>query len=82
MQTGKLRLAESPSVYIPTRMAHYAMEALPVKLAHAVAVESLQLHHRDPFDRMLIAQATIEGVAILTADPAFRRYAVKFSGSG
>ena len=76
-QTGKLRLAESPSVYVPTRMAHYAMEALPVKLAHVLASESLPLHHRDPFDRLLIAQATIEGVPILTADPEFRRYAIK-----
>src|SRR3954469_21537683 len=58
-QTGKLRLAESPSVYVPTRMAHYAMVTLPVTLAHVLASESLPLHHRDPFDRLLIAQATV-----------------------
>ena len=76
-QAGKLRLTDSPSVYIPTRIAHYAMKALPVTLSHVLAAESLPLHHRDPFDRLLIAQATIEGVPILSADPAFRRYAVK-----
>lgn len=76
-QTGKMRLSESPSVYVPTRMAHYAMEPLPVTLAHALACESLPLHHRDPFDRLLIAQATIEGVPIVTADPEFRRYSIK-----
>ena len=76
-QRGKLRLSESPSVYVPTRMAHYAMESLPVTLAHALACESLPLHHRDPFDRLLIAQATIEGVPIVTADPEFRRYKIK-----
>lgn len=76
-QTGKVRLAESPSIYVPTRMAHYAMESLPVTLAHALVSESLPLHHRDPFDRMLIAQATIERVPIVTADPEFRRYAIK-----
>jgi PIN domain nuclease of toxin-antitoxin system len=76
-QTGKIRLAESPSVYVPTRMAHYAMEALPVALAHVLAAESLPLHHRDPFDRLLIAQATVEGVPIVTGDPEFRRYAIK-----
>lgn len=76
-QRGKLRLSESPSVYVATRMAHYAMESLPVTLAHALACESLPLHHRDPFDRLLIAQATIEGVPIVTADPEFRRYAIK-----
>lgn len=76
-QRGKLRLPESPSVYVPTRMAHYAMESLPVTLAHALACQSLPLHHRDPFDRLLIAQATIENVPIVTADPEFRRYAIK-----
>jgi PIN domain nuclease of toxin-antitoxin system len=76
-QAGKLRLAESPSVYVPTRMAHYAMEALPVTLAHVLEAESLPRHHRDPFDRLLIAQATIEDVPIVTADPQFRHYAIK-----
>ena len=76
-QTGKMRLSESPSVYVPTRMAHYAMESLPVTLTHALACESLPRHHRDPFDRLLIAQATIEGVPIVTADQEFRRYAIK-----
>ncbi len=76
-QTGKLRLPESLNVYVPTRMAHYAMHALPVSLAHALASESLPLHHRDPFDRLLIAQATIEGVPIVTANPEFRRYTIK-----
>ena len=68
---------ESPGVYVPTRMAQYAMEALPVKLVHVLATESLPLHHRDPFDRLLIARATIEKVPIVTADPEFRRYPIK-----
>ena len=76
-QTGKMRLTESPSVYVPTRMAYYAMQALPVTLAHVLECESLPLHHRDPFDRLLIAQATIEDVPIVTADPEFRRYPIK-----
>ena len=76
-QAGKLRLPETPSVYVPTRMAHYAMVGLPIALAHVLAAASLPRHHRDPFDRLLIAQATIEGVPILTADPEFRRYALK-----
>jgi PIN domain nuclease of toxin-antitoxin system len=76
-QTGKLRLPESPSVYVPTRMGHYAMEALPVTLAHVLASEALPFHHRDPFDRLLIAQAIVEGIPIVTADPEFRRYKIK-----
>jgi PIN domain nuclease of toxin-antitoxin system len=74
---GKLRLPEAPSVYIPTRAAHYGMEVLPVFLAHVLAVESLPSHHRDPFDLLLIAQAGIEQMPILSADPQFRKYPVE-----
>ena len=76
-QARKLRLPESPSVYIPTRSAHYGIETLPVILAHVLASESLPTHHRDPFDRLLIAQAKVEDVPILTADPQIRGYPVK-----
>ena len=76
-QARKLRLPESPSVYIPTRSAHYGIETLPVILAHVLASESLPAHHRDPFDRLLIAQAKVEDVPILTADPQIRGYPVK-----
>ena len=76
-QAHKLRLPESPSVYIPTRSAHYGIETLPVILAHVLASESLPTHHRDPFDRLLIAQAKVEDVPILTADPQIRGYPVK-----
>ena len=50
--------------------------ALPVTLAHAEAVESLTWHHRDPFDRMLVAQATVEGAVLLSGDEALRAYDV------
>lgn len=73
----KLRLPEAPSVYIPTRMAHYGIEQLPATLAHVLAAESLPAHHRDPFDRLLIAQAKVEEMPILSADPQIRRYPVK-----
>jgi PIN domain nuclease of toxin-antitoxin system len=77
VQAGKLRLPESPGAYVPTRMAHYAMVGLPIALAHVLAAALMPLHHRDPFDRLLIAQAHVEGVPILTADPEFRRYSIK-----
>ena len=77
-QTGKLRLSESAQRVCPD--AHGALcdgsvtgDACPSYWQPS----QLPLHHRDPFDRLLIAQATIEGVPILTADPAFRRYAIK-----
>jgi PIN domain nuclease of toxin-antitoxin system len=49
-------------------------ERLPVTGAHAVAVDGLPAIHRDPFDRLLVAQAMIEGVLLLTADPLVARY--------
>ena len=51
-------------------------QALPVTLDHAAAVESLPWHHRDPFDRLLVAQASIEGAAVVSGDEALRPYGV------
>jgi len=50
--------------------------ALPVTFAHAEAVELLEWHHRDPFDRMLIAQASVEQAVLISNDPALRPYGV------
>jgi PIN domain nuclease of toxin-antitoxin system len=50
--------------------------ALAVTIEHAVAVEELPWHHRDPFDRMLVAQASVEGAAIVSRDEALRPYGV------
>ena len=52
------------------------LEQLPITVAHAEAVGPLPMHHRDPFDRMLIAQAQVEGLAVVTGDPVFGRYDV------
>lgn len=49
---------------------------LPVSVAHAEALRGLPSVHRDPFDRMLVVQAQVEGLAVLTADPAIRSYGV------
>jgi PIN domain nuclease of toxin-antitoxin system len=49
-------------------------EELPVLGKHAVAVEGLPLIHKDPFDRLLVTQATVEGIALLTSDALFARY--------
>ena len=54
-----------------------AIQILPIRTAHLVRLESLPLHHRDPFDRLLIAQAMEEGLAILTDDTYFRKYPIK-----
>jgi PIN domain nuclease of toxin-antitoxin system len=55
-------------------LAENGWEELPVTAAHAVAVAALPPHHRDPFDRMLVAQAQVEGVTLVTGDPVVGRY--------
>jgi len=52
------------------------VQALPVSLDHAAAVEHLAWHHRDPFDRMLVAQASVEDAALVSRDEAFGAYGV------
>ncbi len=49
---------------------------LPMTARHALAAGTLPRHHQDPFDRMLIAQARVEGLTVVTRDPAFRAYGV------
>jgi PIN domain nuclease of toxin-antitoxin system len=73
---GKLKLPESPDRLIPRTAAEGGVELLPVSPAHALRVASLPLHHRDPFDRLLIAQAQAENLAIVTRDPMFKLYDV------
>jgi PIN domain nuclease of toxin-antitoxin system len=58
-------------------MAAFNLIGLPVEHVHALRVSALPHHHRDPFDRILIAQAQIEGITILTSDRAFAPYKVK-----
>lgn len=73
---GKLSLPEPPSTYVPSRMAAQGLEPLPISHSHALQVASLPMHHRDPFDRLLVAQALVERLTILTADPSFGLYSV------
>ena len=70
---GKL---ESPEDFAPTLLGAGA-QPLPVSLDHAAAVEHLPWHHRDPFDRILVAQAAIEGAALVSHDAALRPYGVQ-----
>lgn len=59
---------------LPEVLAANRIEPLPVTVAHALAVADLPLHHRDPFDRVQIAQARAEGLTIITRDPEFHAY--------
>ena len=73
---GKLTLPEPPERYVPSRAAALRTLPLAIEHDHALRVAALPPHHRDPFDRLLVAQAQIEDVPILTADPVFARYDV------
>lgn len=74
---GKLQLPESPAKYIPRMMVHTSVTPLPIHHRHALHVAELPAYHRDPFDRLLVAQAQVEGVPIISADPHFRQYDVE-----
>lgn len=63
-------------VFIPRELTRNAMELLEITVAHATAVETLPQHHKDPFDRLLIARARIEGIPIVSVDVAFDPYGV------
>ena len=58
-------------------LARLRLEELPVRLAHTRLLRELPDHHKDPFDRLLIAQARAESLVLVTADPAIRRYSVR-----
>ena len=74
---GRLALPEPPATYVPSRMQRTDVEPLAVTHPHALQVSTLPRHHRDPFDRLLVAQAQLEGVPILTVDRAFDAYDVE-----
>ena len=74
---GKLRLSDPLDDLLDKGARDNSIAMLAIATRHAVAVSSLPLHHGDPFDRLLAAQAIHEGMAIVTRDPAFDAYAVK-----
>jgi PIN domain nuclease of toxin-antitoxin system len=74
---GKLALPMPPHEYVPSRMQISATTALPVLHSHALRVAALPPHHRDPFDRLIVAQAQLESVAVLTADRGLDAYEIE-----
>lgn len=73
---GKLSLPEPPDRYVPHVLRELDATPVAVEHAHALAVAALPHHHRDPFDRMLVAQAQLLDVVIVTADVALDAYDV------
>jgi PIN domain nuclease of toxin-antitoxin system len=75
--TGKLNLGTPYSSFIAEQIRLNSMELLPVRLEHLDIITTLPLHHRDPFDRLLIAQAMVENIILISADSVFSLYPVQ-----
>jgi PIN domain nuclease of toxin-antitoxin system len=73
---GRLPLPEPPEHYVPERLRIIGARALAIEHSHTLAVAALPPLHRDPFDRLLVAQAGLLDVSILTADPQLAEYTV------
>jgi PIN domain nuclease of toxin-antitoxin system len=73
---GKLQLPEAPTSYVPDRMRRSGTSPLPVDHAQVLRTAELPDHHRDPFDRVLVAQAQLLGLTIVTADDQLSAYDV------
>ena len=73
---GKFQLPEPPGRYVPKRLAEQGIRSLPINQDHSLRVYDLPLHHSDPFDRMIIAQAIVEQMVVLTSDRVFEKYPI------
>jgi PIN domain nuclease of toxin-antitoxin system len=74
---GKLMLAQPLARLISAQTDLNGIELLPITLAHTATVATLPLHHRDPFDRMLVAQSMVEGLPLIGGDTAFDLYGIE-----
>ena len=77
LRLGKLTVAVPIEVLMTQQLTQNDIELLPITVAPLIIVSTLPLHHRDPFDRLLIAQAMVEQMPIVSADPAFDAYPVQ-----
>ena len=78
---GKLILPDKPDIFVPDRMKRANFRHLEITHEHALTVANLPQIHKDPFDRLLIAQATVETITLLSSDGIFAQYNVKFINS-
>jgi PIN domain nuclease of toxin-antitoxin system len=76
VQAGKLLLPQPAGPYLVRKLSQNRIEVLPITLDQVLKTETLPFHHRDPFDRVIIAQGIKEKWPIVTADPWFARYPV------
>jgi PIN domain nuclease of toxin-antitoxin system len=76
LSLGKLRLAQSLDRFIPEQLRLNGFSLLDVQLRHVARIADLPFHHRDPFDRLLVAQALEDDLTVVSADRVLRKYGV------
>jgi PIN domain nuclease of toxin-antitoxin system len=79
-QLGKLHLNSELSDLVEVQVEQNGLNILPVKLEHIYALNTLPHHHKDPFDRLLISQAEIESMILVTVDEKISRYGIETLG--
>ncbi|MEJ5250547.1 MAG: type II toxin-antitoxin system VapC family toxin [Chthonomonadetes bacterium] len=77
LQLGKLQMSLPLAKVIENQQQANDLRILPITLAHVLALDQLPTHHKDPFDRLLVAQANVEGTVLISHDPVFTKYGVK-----
>jgi len=77
VQLGKLKLSMPLRELVLSQVETNGLKILPVELEHVLVLDTLPFHHKDPFDRLLIAQSIQEDVTLVSADPEFPAYSVK-----
>ncbi len=77
VQIGKLVLPTPVGDYLTTKLTTNGVSVLPLTFDHVRRLEELPMHHRDPFDRILIAQSLNESLPLVSADPQFEKYLVE-----
>ena len=73
---GRLQLAQPFETFIPQQLSMNRIGLLGITISHTAKVATLPFHHRDPFDRLLVAQAQVEQMALVSSDPAFDAYGI------
>ena len=77
VRIGKLPLPIPAGEYLTSQMSINGVSVLSIELDHVLKIENLPMHHRDPFDRILIAQSMEEDWPVITSDPVFKKYPVR-----
>lgn len=77
---GRIRLPQNPQGFISRQLSANSIESLPIQMSHALQTFALPLHHRDPFDRIIVAQAQLEKMTVLSSDPQIARYDIRVTG--